>query len=189
MIFWDTYIFLKLSFSLSRNVIDFSQIWKRCIFEYHRSTCNARRRGVVVRGRRSGKYFGAWTALRKISLAIGGTLTLKAFQQIMSYSLGWPSIWPKLPTNVGFGTKNVQKFSRGNTPSHTQHGYTLFTGAQSNCSPKSKFTTTPLLRSRSLNLLHDFQLWKAVLFVVCCVPYVCHFVPVFNMYLLQMLCC
>jgi len=33
-------------------------------------------RGVVVRERRSGKYFGAGTALRQISLATGGTLTL-----------------------------------------------------------------------------------------------------------------
>jgi len=34
-------------------------------------------RGIVVRERRSGKYFGAGTALRQISLATGGTLTLK----------------------------------------------------------------------------------------------------------------
>jgi len=34
-------------------------------------------RGVVVRRRRSGKYFGVGTAFRQISLATGGMLTLK----------------------------------------------------------------------------------------------------------------
>ena len=34
-------------------------------------------RGVVVRERRSGRYFGARMVLQQISLATGGTLTLK----------------------------------------------------------------------------------------------------------------
>jgi len=101
---------------MSRNVIDFSQIWKQCISAYHCSTCNPRRKGVVVREHRSGKYFGAGTALRKISLAIGGTLTLKRSDKSRRTPLDQFIFWPKLPTNVGFGIKNLQKISGGNTP-------------------------------------------------------------------------
>ena len=108
------YIYFKVV--MSRNVIDFSQIWKQCIFEYHCSTCNPRRKGVVVREHRSGKYFGAGTALRKISLAIGGTLTLKRSDKSRRTPLDQFIFWPKLPTNAGFGIKNLQKISGGNTP-------------------------------------------------------------------------
>jgi len=86
--------------------------------------------------------FGAGTALRQIglSLATGGTLTLKRSGQITSYSLGWPSIslfsGPNCSPNAGFGIKNLKKISGGDTlgppqqegatPSrtHPQHGYT-----------------------------------------------------------------
>ena len=76
--------------------------------------------------------------------------------------------WPKLPSNAGFGIKKSQKiFSGGDTPgppqrkgatpvrTHPQHGHTPCAGAQAppllgprsrkNRSPKSKFTTTPLI--------------------------------------------
>ena len=45
-------------------------------------------------GTLSGKYFEAGTALRQISLATGGTLTLKRSgkSRRRAYSLGWPSI-------------------------------------------------------------------------------------------------
>jgi len=124
--------------------------------------------------RRSGKYFGAGTALRQISLATGGTLTLKRSGKsrcsiLVRLTLDQFIFWPKLPPNAGFGIKNFKKkISGGDTPdpfsgrgrppparTHPQHGYTPCEGAQApRCwdlalgkrSPKSKFTTTPLLR-------------------------------------------
>jgi len=66
--------------------------------------------------RRSGKYFGAGTALRQISLATGGTLTLKRFGiayhvVLVRLSLDKFILWPKLPPNAGFGIRNLKKIS------------------------------------------------------------------------------
>ena len=65
--------------------------------------------------RRSSKYFGAGTALRQISLATGGTLTLKRSGK----SRRTRSVYflAHLPTNAGFGIKNLKKkFSGGDIP-------------------------------------------------------------------------
>jgi len=97
--------------------------------------------------RRSGKYFGAGTALRQISLATGGTLTLKRSGKsrcsiLVRLTLDRFIFWPKLPPNAGFGIKNLKENFRGlhpgppqrkgTTPSrtHPQHGYTPCEGAQ-----------------------------------------------------------
>jgi len=68
----------------------------------------------------SGKYFGAGTALRQISLATGGTLTLKRSANhvvlVRLTRLNQFIFWPKLPPNAGFGIKNLQKISGGDTP-------------------------------------------------------------------------
>jgi len=97
--------------------------------------------------RRSDKYFGAGTALRQISLAAGGTLTLMRSGKsrrslLVRLTLEQFIFWPKLPPNAGFGIKNLKKFSGGGhpgppqregaTPSriHPQHGYTPCAGAQ-----------------------------------------------------------
>jgi len=98
--------------------------------------------------RRSGKYFGAGTALRQISLATGGTLTLKRSGSsanhvvLVRLTLDQFIFWPKLPPNAGFGIKNLQKNFRGDAPgllqregatpsrTHPQHGYTPCAGAQ-----------------------------------------------------------
>jgi len=59
----------------------------------------------------------------------------EAFQQITSYSLGWPSIslfsGPNCTQTRDLAQKSQQIF-RGSTPSHTQpqHGYTLCAGTQ-----------------------------------------------------------
>ena len=119
--------------------------------------------------RRSGKYFGAGTALGQISLATGGTLTLKRSANhvvLVRLTLDQFIFWPKLPPNAGFGIKNLKKNSgvtlpdlpqrEGATPSRTNphNGYTPCVGRKlprcwdlglGNRSPKSKFTTTPLL--------------------------------------------
>jgi len=78
--------------------------------------------------------------------------------------------WPKLPPNAGFCIKNLRKkISGGDTPeppqpegatpsrTHSQHGYRPCAGRKlprcwdlglGNRSPKSKFTTTPLMTAR-----------------------------------------
>jgi len=64
--------------------------------------------------RRSGKYFGAGTALGQISLATGGTLTLKRSANhvvLVRLTLDQFIFWPKLPPNAGFGIKNLKKNS------------------------------------------------------------------------------
>ena len=72
--------------------------------------------------RRSGKYFGAGTALRQISLATGGRdANTEAFRQIMHVVLVGLTLdqfifWPKLPPNAGFGIKKVSKKFLGVTP-------------------------------------------------------------------------
>jgi len=120
--------------------------------------------------RRSGKYFGAGTALRQISLATGGTLTLKRSTAnhvvLVRLTLDQFIFWPKLPPNAGIGIKNLKKkFSGGDTPEPRQregatpsltHPSMATRRARGrklprcwdlglgNRSPKSKFTTTPL---------------------------------------------
>jgi len=69
--------------------------------------------------RRSGKYFGAGTALGQISLATGGTLTLKRSANhvvLVRLTLDQFIFWRKLPPNAGFGIKNLKKNFWGNTP-------------------------------------------------------------------------
>ena len=98
--------------------------------------------------RRSGKYFGAGTTLRQISLATGGTLTLK--RSVKSRCTRWVN-----PRSVYFlaqiapkrgilHKKNQKKISGGDTPDSLsgtagggdplphppQNGYTLCAGAQ-----------------------------------------------------------
>jgi len=68
--------------------------------------------------RRSGKYFGARTALPQISLATGGTLTPKRSGK--SRRTRWVdprSVYflAQIAPNAGFGIKNLKKFS--GTPS------------------------------------------------------------------------
>jgi len=91
--------------------------------------------------RRSGKYFGAGTALRQISLATGGTLTLKRSSKSRR-TLDQFIFWLKLPPNAGFGIKNLKENSGGDTPglpqrqgatpsrTHPQHSYTPCAGAR-----------------------------------------------------------
>jgi len=68
----------------------------------------------------------------------------EAFWQIRSYvrlTLDQFIFWPKLPSNAGFGIKNVKKISGGNTPGPSaggddplphqlQHGYTPCAGGR-----------------------------------------------------------
>ena len=94
----------------------------------------------------------------------------EAFRQITSYSLGWPSIslfsGPNCPPNAGFGIKSLKNFS-GVTPLDPLSGrerpggrtYPITATRRArgrklprcwdlglgNRSPKSKFTTTPLV--------------------------------------------
>jgi len=73
-------------------------------------------RGVVVRERRSGKYFGAGTAIRQISLATGGTLTLKRFSKSRRTRYVDPrSVYflTQIAPKRGFGIKNLKKIFRG----------------------------------------------------------------------------
>jgi len=61
---------------------------------------------------RSGNYFGAGTALRQISLATGGTLTLKrsgSHVVLVRLTVDQFIFWPKLSPNAGFGIKNLKK--------------------------------------------------------------------------------
>jgi len=120
--------------------------------------------------RLSGKFFGAGTALGQISLATGGTLTLKRSANhvvLVRLTLDQFIFWPKLPPKRGiWHQKSPKKISgvilpdlpqrEGATPSSTNphHGYTPCVGRKlprcwdlglGNRSPKSKFTTTPLL--------------------------------------------
>jgi len=118
--------------------------------------------------RRSGKYFGAETALRQISLATGGTLTLKHSVVFVGLTLDQFIFWPKLPPNVAFGIKNLEKkilfpgvtppdllSGRGRLPpaptpstaTRRERGRKLprcWDLSLGNRSPKSKFTTAPL---------------------------------------------
>jgi len=67
---------------------------------------------------RSGNYFGAGTALRQISLATGGTLTLKrsgSHVVLVRLTVDQFIFWPKLSPNAGFGIKNLKKNSGGDT--------------------------------------------------------------------------
>ena len=101
--------------------------------------------------RRSGKYVGAGTALRQISLATGGTLTPKrSGKSRRSLLVDPPSVYflVQIAPNAGFGIKNLKKISGGDTPgrppsaaggdphpqhrarTHSQHGYTPCAGAQ-----------------------------------------------------------
>ena len=79
-------------------------------------------RGVVVRNaveRRSGKYFVAGTALRQISLATGGTLTLKrSGKSRRTRQVDPRSVYflAQIAPNAEFGIKNLKKNSGGDTP-------------------------------------------------------------------------
>ena len=111
--------------------------------------------------RRSGKYFGAETALRQISLATAGTLTLKRSGKLPPNRGIWhqkspkifPGVTPRIPS-AGGGDSSA-------TPSrtHPQHGYTPCAGAQAapllgrrsrKPSPKSKFTTRGALSDAAI---------------------------------------
>jgi len=68
--------------------------------------------------RRSGKYFGAGTALRQTLLATGGTLTLKrSGKSRRTRSVDPRSVYflAQIAPNAGFGIKNLKK-SFGVTP-------------------------------------------------------------------------
>jgi len=97
--------------------------------------------------RRSDKYFGAGTALRQISLAAGGTLTLMRSGKsrrslLVRLTLEQFIFWPKLPQMRDLASKISKKIPGGGhpgppqregaTPSriHPQHGYTPCAGAQ-----------------------------------------------------------
>ena len=122
--------------------------------------------------------------LRQISLATGGTLTLKRHVVLVRLTLDHFIFWPKLPPNAGFGIKNLQKKFSGSSgrgrplPHPPQHGYTPCAGAQAppllgpiglgNRPPKSKFTTTPLERTKvtSAHARHLGPIVLSVYFVV-----------------------
>ena len=100
-------------------------------------------RGIVVRERRSGKYFGAGTAIRQISLATGGTLTLKRFSKSRRTRYVDPrsvyfltqiapkrGIWHQKSQKIFPGVIPRTSSAGGATPSRTnpQHGYTPCAG-------------------------------------------------------------
>jgi len=78
------------------------------VFSYVVHMCRA----VVVRERGGAPF-------RQISLATGGTLTLKRSGSsanhvvLVRLTLGQFIFWPKLPPNAGFGIKNLKKNFRG----------------------------------------------------------------------------
>jgi len=70
--------------------------------------------------RRSDKYFGAGTALRQISLAAGGTLTLMRSGKsrrslLVRLTLEQFIFWPKLPQTRDLASK-ISKIFPGGTP-------------------------------------------------------------------------
>jgi len=70
--------------------------------------------------RRSGKYFGAGTALRQISLATGGTLTLKRSGNhvvLVTLTLDQFIFWPKSAPERGIWHQKSQKIFPRVTPS------------------------------------------------------------------------
>jgi len=130
--------------------------------------------------RSSGKYFAAGTALRQISLATGGTLTLKRSGKSRRTRYVDPrSVYflaQIAPKRGIWHQKSQKKFQgvtsqcEGATPfrTHSQYGYTPCAGAQApsllgptvglgNRFPKSKFTTgtTPLFLSIQLRRLES----------------------------------
>jgi len=112
--------------------------------------------------RRSGKYFGSRNGSPANIVANHVVLVRLTLDQFI--------FWPKLPPNAGFCIKNLRKkISGGDTPeppqregatpsrTHSQHGYRPCAGRKlprcwdlglGNGSPKSKFTTTPLMTAR-----------------------------------------
>jgi len=112
--------------------------------------------------RRSGKYFVAGTALQQISLATGGTLTLKrSGKSRRTRQVDPRSVYflAQIAPNAEFGIKNLKKNSGGDTPGppvrekatpssavrggrKLPHCWDLGLG---NRCRKSKCTTTPLV--------------------------------------------
>jgi len=117
--------------------------------------------------RRSGKYFGAVTALRQILLATGGTLTLKrSGKSRRTRSVDPQSVYflAQIAPKRGIWHQKSQKISGGDTPdplserwrppptstpsmaTRCAQGHKLsrcWDLGLGNRSPKSKFTTTP----------------------------------------------
>jgi len=105
--------------------------------------------------RRSGKDVGAGTALRQISLATGGTLTLKCVPAnhvvLVRLTLDQFIFWPKLPQTRDLASKiSTPPAPTPSTATRSARGRKLprcWDLGLGNRSPKSKFTTTPLLMS------------------------------------------
>jgi len=92
--------------------------------------------------RRSGKYFGAGTALRQIHCIVGHRWNANSVPAnhvvLVRLTLDQFIFWPKLPPIAGFGMRKISKNFpgcqwEGATPSRTlpYRGYTLLLGPRS----------------------------------------------------------